>query len=65
VNGILYVKLRDDPATVQALTLPVTPMQTVKLPAAPGPAPAAVPAAPPEGQKTPGAQTQPQAPSPQ
>jgi hypothetical protein len=24
-NGILYLKLRDDPATVQTLTLPVTP----------------------------------------
>jgi hypothetical protein len=23
-NGVLYVKLRDDPATVQTLTLPVT-----------------------------------------
>ncbi len=28
VDGVLYVKLRDDPATVQTLTLPVTPMQT-------------------------------------
>jgi hypothetical protein len=65
VNGILYVKLRDDPATVQALTLPVTPMQTVKLPAAPAPGPAAAPAARPEGQKAPGAQTPPQAPGPQ
>ncbi|HVU45681.1 MAG TPA: hypothetical protein VHD85_06140 [Terracidiphilus sp.] len=26
VNGMLYVKLRDDPATVQTLTLPVTPV---------------------------------------
>jgi hypothetical protein len=25
-NGILYLKLRDDPATVQTLTLPVLPM---------------------------------------
>jgi hypothetical protein len=25
VNGVLYLKLRDDPATVQALTIPVTP----------------------------------------
>ncbi|MGD0479455.1 MAG: hypothetical protein ABSA42_04755 [Terracidiphilus sp.] len=58
VNGVLYVKLRDDPATVQTLTLPVTPMQTVALPAAPMTAPAAAPA----GQKTPGAQAQPPAP---
>ena len=27
-NGALYVKLRDDPETVQTLTLPVTPMNT-------------------------------------
>jgi hypothetical protein len=26
VNGVLYLKLRDDPATVQSLTLPVLPM---------------------------------------
>jgi len=65
VNGILYVKLRDDPATVQTLTLPVTPMQTVTLPAAPVRAPAAAPVASPEGQKTPGAQAQPPAPNPQ
>jgi hypothetical protein len=26
VNGVLYLKLRDDPATVQTLTLPVTPL---------------------------------------
>jgi hypothetical protein len=44
VNGVLYLKLRDDPATVQTLTLPVTPMQTVTLPAAP----AASATAPPE-----------------
>jgi hypothetical protein len=25
-NGLLYLKLRDDPATVQTLTLPVTPL---------------------------------------
>jgi hypothetical protein len=25
VNGVLYLKLRDDPATVQTLTLPVMP----------------------------------------
>jgi hypothetical protein len=37
VNGVLYLKLRDDPATVQTLTLPVTPAL----------APAAPPAAPP------------------
>jgi hypothetical protein len=33
VNGVLYVKLRDDPATVQTLTLAVTLMQTVAVPA--------------------------------
>jgi hypothetical protein len=55
VNGILYVKLRDDPATVQTVTLPAAPVR----------APAAAPAASPEGQKTPGAQAQPPAPNPQ
>jgi hypothetical protein len=25
VNGLLYLKLRDDPATVQTLTLPILP----------------------------------------
>ncbi len=28
VNGVLYLKLRDDPATVQTLTLPVMPMKS-------------------------------------
>jgi hypothetical protein len=65
VNGVLYMKLRDDPATVQALTLPVTPMQTVTLPAAPVTAPATAPTASPVGQKTPGAQAQSPAPNPQ
>jgi hypothetical protein len=65
VNGVLYVKLRDDPATVQTLTLPVTPMQTVTLPAEPGPAPTATPAASPEGQKPPAAQVQPPGPNSQ
>ncbi len=50
-NGVLYVKLRDDPATVQTLTLPVTPISLPApamkaLPAIPTPAPAEVPAAP-------------------
>ena len=63
VNGVLYVKLRDDPATVQTLTLPVTP--TVTSPAEPAKAPAAAPAASPEGQKTPGARTQPPGTNPQ
>jgi len=35
VNGILYFKLRDDPATVQTLTLAVAPMQTAAPPASP------------------------------
>jgi hypothetical protein len=41
-NGVLYLKLRDDPATVQTLTLPVTPVA----PPAPQAAPASVPAPP-------------------
>jgi hypothetical protein len=39
VNGVLYVKLRDDPATVQTLTLAVTPMPPVAVPATPVTAP--------------------------
>ena len=65
VNGVLYVKLRDDPATVQTLTLPVMPMQTVTLPAAPAKAPTAAPAASPDGQKSPGAPAGPPEPNPQ
>jgi hypothetical protein len=34
VNGVIYMKLRDDPATMQTLTLAVTPMQTGTQPAA-------------------------------
>jgi len=38
-NGALYLKLRDDPSTVQTLTLPVTPVsQTTAAKAAPAPA---------------------------
>jgi hypothetical protein len=59
VNGVLYMKLRDDPATAQTLTLPVTPMRTVTLPAAPVTAPATAPRASPEGQNTPSATVQP------
>lgn len=69
VNGVLYLKLRDDPATVQTLTLAVTPLQTATLPPAPAPEPTAPPAAPAampadSSQKnaTPGAQAQPPAP---
>jgi len=61
VNGVLYMKLRDDPATVQTLTLPATALQAGTLPAAPVTAPATVPG----GQKNPGAQAQPPAPNPQ
>jgi len=65
VGGVLYVKLRDDPATAQTLTLPVTPMQTATLPAAPVTTPAAAPAAPTEGQASPSAKAQPPAPKAQ
>ena len=49
-NGMLYLKLRDDPATVQTLTLPVLPMTASGAqPANPEqPQPAAYPATPPE-----------------
>jgi hypothetical protein len=52
-NGTLYLKLRDDPATVQTLTLPVTPMSqsAAQAPAAQAPVapsqPVAAPAEPP------------------
>ena len=53
VNGVLYLKLRDDPATVQTLTLPVTPITLAasaapqaKLPPAVAVAPATAPTAP-------------------
>jgi hypothetical protein len=49
-GGILYLRLRDDPATVQTLTLPVTPAAQPAAapvqPAAPAALPAAAPTAP-------------------
>jgi hypothetical protein len=53
VNGTLYLRLRDDPATVQTLTLPmvVPPPAQASAPAAPAAAAAAVPAAKPEDAK--------------
>jgi hypothetical protein len=64
VNGVLYFKLRDDPATVQTLTLAVTPMQTGTQPNAPTAQPAA-PAASPQGPTAQGAPGQESAPNPQ
>jgi hypothetical protein len=40
VNGMLYIKLRDDPETVQTLNLPMTLMQSPATPATPATAPA-------------------------
>jgi hypothetical protein len=58
VNGVLYLKLRDDPATVQTLTLPVL---TTKSPEAQPPIPAqAQPAAPPDTQPSAPDKTEPQ-----
>jgi hypothetical protein len=42
-NGTLYLKLRDDPSTVQTLTLPVTPLSPSAAQAPAGPAPVAAP----------------------
>jgi len=62
-NGVLYLKLRDDPSTVQTLTLPVTPMYlpsetAIRSQPAPPPAePPAQPATPPTTQPGPAAQT--------
>ena len=60
VNGVLYLKLRDDPATVQTITLPVTlPPPSATQPAAqpvsaPSPAPAAADAhTPPQSKSQP------------
>jgi hypothetical protein len=70
VNGVLYFKLRDDPATVQTLTLAVMPLQTATLPPVPAtpvaePAsPATMPADSSQGQATQGTQTQPPMPQP-
>jgi hypothetical protein len=44
-NGILYLRLRDDPPTVQTLTLPVTPMTQTEASRNAVPAPVAQPAA--------------------
>lgn len=55
VSGILYMKLRDDPATVQTLTLPVTPLPATRLAAsgkAPVPTSAAAPATAPANSAT-------------
>jgi hypothetical protein len=58
VNGVLYLKLRDDPATVQTLTLPVMPMKSPEAQLAEPPAipaqsqPEASPASLPTPEKT-------------
>jgi hypothetical protein len=53
VNGVLYLKLRDDPATVQTLTLPVMPMTAPAAAAIPEqPQPTASPATSPAPEKT-------------
>jgi len=46
LNGALYIKLRDDPDTVQTLNLPITPGTPANAPAAPPAQPASQPAAP-------------------
>jgi hypothetical protein len=51
-NGVLYLKLRDDPVTVQTLTLPVTPAtqigsQSAAAQTQPAAAPIALPVTPP------------------
>ncbi|HWE86016.1 MAG TPA: hypothetical protein VG267_13810 [Terracidiphilus sp.] len=61
VNGTLYVKLRDDPDTVQTLTMPVTPIGLTPAALAERAAPSAVPA--PQPPATPAAQPSPTQPS--
>lgn len=70
VNGVLYLKLLDDPATVQALTLPITPIsalaseapelksQPVISPPAPA-TPAGTPSAPSPAETVPAAKPEP------
>jgi hypothetical protein len=71
-NGTLYLKLRDDPVTVQTLTLPVIPANPANqaaappaaFPIAPAPAPPAVaPVAPPPAQPEPSPTAKPDAPA--
>jgi hypothetical protein len=50
-SGTLYLKLRDDPATVQAITMPVLPISVMSLPAQR--IPSELPAAEPETQPKP------------
>jgi hypothetical protein len=65
-DGVLYVKLRDDPATVQTLTLPVTPASVLTMsPAKPSTAPAATPTDQPAGTEPTPPPTPPQTASPQ
>ena len=54
-SGTLYVKLRDDPGTVQTLTMPVTPApaQAIGPAALPAPAPETAPQQKPEAPPTP------------
>ncbi len=59
-NGTLYLRLRDDPATVQTLTLPVTPATQ---PAPQTPAAPTQPAAAPAGKTEPPAAPNPDAPA--
>jgi len=69
-NGVLYLKLRDDPATVQTITLPVTLTQASVPPTQPSaqsasaqPAPQTAPATPPDQPGSTQAPTSPAAPS--
>ncbi|HWT64809.1 MAG TPA: hypothetical protein VN151_01750, partial [Terracidiphilus sp.] len=68
-NGELYLKLRDDPATVQTVTLPVLPMSVVGPAVKPGPARSAAqeppPAAAPEAAAPQTANAAPQSTTPQ
>jgi hypothetical protein len=60
-NGVLYLKLRDDPETVQTLTLPVVVQAESKAGAAQTQPAAAPPAAPPEAAAVPPTAAQPAA----
>jgi hypothetical protein len=70
VNGVLYLKLLDDPATVQAVALPITPISASDapalkpLPAIPPAAPTAAPEATPPAQPNPAAPEGPSAAQP-
>jgi hypothetical protein len=65
VNGVLYMKLRDDPATIQTLTLPVTLVPPPGAKTAPQTEPSSAPETPEPAPETTSASPNPQATTPE